>query len=152
MVNLVLQRLAHTGYIKVATLNRRKMSYLLTPKGLAEKSKRSYNYFLRTIHVYDQYRKRIERLIQNQIQNGHHQFIVYGEGDLADMVKVILRDKGNAVEFKAHVPPHLPSERNGHLILNCCLADDQPLEGISILENILEATTQNPQGELHELV
>ncbi len=46
MTNLVLKRLANKGYIKVKGLNRRKVQYILTPKGFAEKTKKSYRYYL----------------------------------------------------------------------------------------------------------
>ena len=152
MVNLVVRRLAHTGYIKVASLDRRKMSYLLTPKGLAEKSRRSYNYFLRTIRIYERYREQIDQLIEEQIRQGHHRFAVYGEGDFADMVKVILQSKRDAVQFETYLPPRMPPSLENCIVLNCCLEGNKPLAGISILENILGSHEQIPQGELHELV
>jgi DNA-binding MarR family transcriptional regulator len=47
MTNIILKRLASKGYIKVKGLNRRKVQYILTPKGFAEKTKKSYRYFLK---------------------------------------------------------------------------------------------------------
>ncbi|MEA2082477.1 MAG: winged helix-turn-helix transcriptional regulator, partial [Elusimicrobiota bacterium] len=42
MVNLCLRRLIKQGYIKTHGLNKRKVQYLLTPKGFTEKMKKTY--------------------------------------------------------------------------------------------------------------
>ena len=47
--NLILKKLVSKGYIKMRQLNRRKIQYILTPKGFAEKVKKSYRFFLKTI-------------------------------------------------------------------------------------------------------
>ena len=50
MTNIILKRLVSKGYIKVKGLDRRKVQYILTPKGFTEKTKKSYRYFLKTIY------------------------------------------------------------------------------------------------------
>ncbi len=39
------------GYVKALQLNRRKIQYMLTPKGFSEKAKKSYSYTVRTILI-----------------------------------------------------------------------------------------------------
>jgi predicted transcriptional regulator len=138
MVNLILKRLAKTGYIKMVTLNKRKMRYLLTRKGLAEKSNKSYEYFLRTLNVYQNYHDRIERLINREIAQGRIQFLILGEGELSNLVHLILKSKGETVRFRVGANT-LPSKNNAEVVLNCNLVSGAPVEGISILEEILHA-------------
>ena len=42
LTNLYLKRLARKGYIKVTTIPRNRVKYLVTPKGFAEKTRLTY--------------------------------------------------------------------------------------------------------------
>ena len=91
MTNIILKRLASKGYIKVKGLNRRKVQYILTPKGFAEKTKKSYRYFLKTIHSLQEMKKKIQRLILMEYKQGKTHFVILGEGELADIVELSLK-------------------------------------------------------------
>lgn len=91
MTNIILKRLASKGYIKVKGLNRRKVQYILTPKGFAEKTKKSYRYFLKTIHSLQEMKKKIQRLVLVEYEQGKTHFVILGEGELADIVELSLK-------------------------------------------------------------
>src|SRR5262249_60343664 len=44
LTNLYLKRLSRKGYIKVTTIPARRVRYLLTPRGLAETTRLTYDY------------------------------------------------------------------------------------------------------------
>ena len=92
MTNLILKRLANKGYIKVKGLNRRKVQYILTPKGFAEKTKKSYRYFLKTIHSLKEMKEKIRELIFVEYKKGRTYFVVLGDGELADIIELSLKD------------------------------------------------------------
>ncbi len=46
LVNLYMRRLAHKGYIKVSGINPRRLRYLITPRGIAEKTRLTYEFAL----------------------------------------------------------------------------------------------------------
>jgi hypothetical protein len=137
MVNLILRRLAKTGYIKVVTLNKRKMRYLLTSKGLSEKSNRSYDYVRRTIRVFQQYRDRVERIIDGQMESGARKFAVAGAGELADLVFIILRSKPEVTFRPLH--PAGTDLTSGEVVLDCNQLNGKPVQGISILETVIKS-------------
>ena len=91
MTNLILKRLSNKGYIKVKGLNRRKVQYILTAKGFAEKTKKSYRYFLKTIHSLQEMKKKIQHLILMEYEQGKTHFVILGEGELADIVELSLK-------------------------------------------------------------
>ena len=91
MTNIILKRLASKGYIKVEELNRRKVQYILTPKGFAEKTKKSYRYFLKTIHSLQEMKKKIQHLILMEYKEGKTSFIILGDNELADIVELSLK-------------------------------------------------------------
>ncbi len=90
--NLILKKLARKGYIKTRQLNRRKIQYILTPKGFTEKVKRSYRYFLETIHSLRMMERKIQELVLTEYQKGKTHFIIFGDGKLADIIEVSLRN------------------------------------------------------------
>jgi DNA-binding PadR family transcriptional regulator len=94
MVNLVLRRLAKTGYIKVSTLNGQTMRYALTPKGSAELAKRSYEYFLHVISSFGELRDGIAALVRDRYEHGENHFVIYGQSDVADIADVACRTSG----------------------------------------------------------
>ncbi len=91
MTNIILKRLASKGYIKVKGLNRRKVQYILTPKGFAEKTKESYRYLLKTIHSLQEMKKKIQHLILMEYEQGKTHFVILGEGELADILELSLK-------------------------------------------------------------
>src|SRR3989304_3446074 len=52
LANLYLKRLARKGYIKVSTLPPNRIKYLLTPKGIAQKTRLTYEYINYSLHLY----------------------------------------------------------------------------------------------------
>ena len=50
LTNLILKKLAKTGYVKVKQLNSKKIHYILTSKGMIEKTQKSYRYIFKTIN------------------------------------------------------------------------------------------------------
>jgi len=92
MVNIVLKRLTKKGYVKLRKLNKRSLEYILTPKGFAEKAKKSYWYVRRTIDSLKQIKVKIQILILKEYQKGEREFIILGDSELADIVEISLRD------------------------------------------------------------
>jgi len=123
MTNLILKRLVNKGYIKVKGLDRRKVQYILTPKGFAEKAKKSYRYFLKTIHSLQEMKKKIQRLILAEYQKGNTNFIILGDGELADIVELSLESSGKSNLKYRRISRLEEIENNNAVIL---LADNKP--------------------------
>ena len=50
MTNMLIHRLLTKGYIRIKQLNKKKVEYILTPKGFAEKMQKSIKYTMKTIN------------------------------------------------------------------------------------------------------
>ena len=94
MTNIILKRLINKGYIKVKQLNKKKVQYLLTPKGFTEKAKKSYNYTLKSINMLKIMKLKIQDFILKEYQNGQRKFVIYGDTELADLIEIAIRDLG----------------------------------------------------------
>ena len=151
MINLLLRRLALTGCIKVINLDRRKVRYMLTAKGMREKAIRSYHYLVRSLRAYHYFQDYLELIINKQIELGQTQFVIDGEGEIAELFKVILQRKGNAVKFRSVRDSNRPPQPGLEIVLNCNL-NNHAVEGISVLEELLNSHSQSLKGESYELV
>jgi DNA-binding MarR family transcriptional regulator len=91
LTNLIIKRLIKKGYVKALQLNRRKIQYMLTPKGFSEKAKKSYGYTVRTIDLFKSIKEKIQELIVKEYDSGKKEFIVVGDGELVDMIELAFR-------------------------------------------------------------
>jgi len=112
ITNLIIKRLVRTGYIKIKQLNRKKIQYILTPKGFSEKAKKSYNYTLKTIKQLRAIREGIQELILKEYRNGKTEFIIEGEDDLADITELAFKNLSHL---------NLKYSRNGTRKNNCAV-------------------------------
>jgi len=92
MVNLCLRRLIKQGYIKTHGLNKKKVKYLLTPKGFAEKMKKTYHYTQKTISELSRIKSNIQNEICAQYLAGQRDFVIAGSGELADLTEIAIKN------------------------------------------------------------
>jgi len=93
LVNAVLHKLIRTGYVKVIGLNRRSVQYFLTPKGMAEKTRKSYQYVLKTISQYRLMQEKMGVLLQALQKQGFRGVFLNGDGELRGLLEEILRQE-----------------------------------------------------------
>jgi len=94
MTNIIVKRLIAKGYVKVKGLNRRNVQYLLTPRGFAEKVRKTHRYLLRTIETLKTVKEKIRDTVLEYYKKGEKNFTILGKGELADIVEMSLRDMG----------------------------------------------------------
>jgi len=92
LANLYLKRLAHKGYIKVTTIPSQRIKYLLTPSGVAEKSKLTFQYMQYSLSYYREMRKRLKQVLSELSRAGSKRFVVYGTSELAELTYLTLRE------------------------------------------------------------
>lgn len=149
MVNLVLARLVKTGAIKMVSLNGRTVRYLLTPAGVAEKSRRAYEYLYRTMDTFRDLRVRIDQLIAELHADGALEFVIHGEGEVADIAELCLsRAALSGVSYRRE-NGNLPSDDiPGCVVLQCSM---EPLGagyvGVSVLERLVHGGNGNAESK-----
>lgn len=92
LTNIILKKLAKTGYIKIKQLTSKKIHYILTPKGISEKAEKSYRYIFRTIGEIKNIKNIARDLILGEYKNGARAFGVLGDNEIADMVEISIKD------------------------------------------------------------
>ena len=92
LTNLYLKRLARKGHIKITTIPSHRIKYLLTPRGMAEKSRLTYAYMQYSLTYYREMRQRLKQVLTELSQAGAKRVVVYGTGELAELAYLTLRE------------------------------------------------------------
>lgn len=92
LTNLYLKRLARKGYIKITTIPSHRIKYLLTPRGMAEKSRLTYQYMQYSLSYYREMRERLKQVLTELSHAGAKRVAVYGTGELAELAYLTLRE------------------------------------------------------------
>jgi len=116
MTNMLLRRLVTKGYIRIQQLNHRKVEYLLTPKGFAEKLRKSIKYTVKTINSLGLIKKRFKELLSNH--QGETIFYVLGESDFAFLVDVCLKEL-NYKDYKLNYVKNSEESGNDGVLCIC---------------------------------
>ncbi|MFH1831093.1 MAG: winged helix-turn-helix transcriptional regulator [Pseudomonadota bacterium] len=115
LINAMLKKLIHTGYVKTSHLNRRTIEYLLTARGFAQTALRSYRYIVSTMRAYREIQRKLHEIVSSLRANGFTEFYLHGDGELAELVTIFFEEeevgllrrgipiKGEALEGKTVV-------------------------------------------------
>jgi DNA-binding MarR family transcriptional regulator len=116
LVNSFIKRLAHKGYVKVTTIPRKRIQYILTPKGMAEKSRLTYHYIQSSYQYYRQARQKLQELFRELETQGVQRVVFHGASDLAEIAFLSLQETG--INLVAVVDDRKPGKRLlGHQII-----------------------------------
>ena len=92
-INFALKKLTKRGFVKMLGANPRRMQYILTPKGIAEKTQIAYKFFGRNFHFYKAVRKDVEEKIGSIPFNDKKRVALYGVTDLMELAYLVIQDK-----------------------------------------------------------
>jgi DNA-binding MarR family transcriptional regulator len=92
LTNLYLKRLARKGHIKVTTIPRNRIKYLLTPQGITEKSRLTYLYMQYSLSYYREMRTRLKEMMLTFDGSHGLRVVIYGTTELAELAYLSLRE------------------------------------------------------------
>lgn len=101
LVNSFIKRLVKKGFVKITTIPKRRIKYILTPHGAAEKSRLTYLYIQHSYNFYKQARQKLRDLYLELENQGITRVVFYGAGDLAEIAYISLLE--TAVQLVAIV-------------------------------------------------
>src|SRR3990167_4980198 len=91
-INMLVRRLVTKGHIRTRQLNKRKVEYLLTPQGFAEKMRKSIKYTLKTINSIGLIKARIQDILLDLCKSGARDFFIVGKSDLSLLIEMAAKD------------------------------------------------------------
>jgi DNA-binding MarR family transcriptional regulator len=85
-VNWYIKRLVNKGYIKATRMQRRRLRYLLTPQGIAEKARLTKEFMRASLHWYRVTRQTSKDFLDQIKQAGYDTVCIEGDNDLAEII------------------------------------------------------------------
>lgn len=91
LANAYVKRLYKKGYIKVKTLPKNRIKYIITPKGFTEKARLTYSYMNRSINYFKEVRQKIEQTYGSMIASDVKNILLWGDGEIAELCYISTR-------------------------------------------------------------
>lgn len=85
MTNAYIRRCVKKGWIKINQVPARRYQYYLTPKGFAEKSRLTAEYFTSSLQFFQKARKSFDRLFEDLTDQGVSEIVLCGGDDLTEI-------------------------------------------------------------------
>jgi DNA-binding Lrp family transcriptional regulator len=109
LTNIYLKRLARKGYIKCVNVRSNRITYLITPRGITEKARLTYEFMDYSLHLYGEVRQHL-RVVLQECAAASRRVAIYGRGEAAEIAYLSLREFGLE-------PVAIFDEDNGHEFL-----------------------------------
>lgn len=93
LTNLYIKRLVHKGFIKCVNVQSNRILYLITPRGIAMKSRLTYEYMEYSLSLYRQVRRHLQAVLEPIARSGRR-VAIYGAGEAAELAYMSLREAG----------------------------------------------------------
>ncbi len=99
LANLYLKRLARKGCIKIVEFPkkpaaRKRLRYLLTPRGMAEKTRLTYEHMAYSLNLYRRARQTLRESLGRLADGGAKRVVLYGAGEAAEVAYLTLKELG----------------------------------------------------------
>lgn len=107
-VNWHIKRLVSKGYVKVKRAQRKKLRYIITPKGVSLRAQLTVGYIERSFRLYRKTRKKVRRLLDDVHAAGYNQVRLAGqldgENDIGDICRLTALEQGIQIVSEGSAP------------------------------------------------
>src|SRR5436189_3681228 len=93
LTNIYLKRLVRKGYIKCVNVQSNRISYLITPRGIVEKARLTYEFMDYSLHLYSEVRQHLRGVLQ-ECAAADRRVTIYGRGEAAELAYLSLKECG----------------------------------------------------------
>jgi len=93
LTNVYLKRLVRKGYIKCVNVQSNRITYLLTPHGIAEKLRLTYEFMDYSLHLYGEVRQHLRAVIR-ECAAADRRVAIFGRGEAAELSYLALKEFG----------------------------------------------------------
>jgi predicted transcriptional regulator len=94
LTNVYLKRLVSKGYIHCVTVPSNRLRYVITPKGMEERERLTYEFMAHSLGVYRNVRRHLSDALRSCRVESGDRIAVFGIGEAAELVYLSLKEKG----------------------------------------------------------
>src|SRR3954470_12005708 len=91
LTNIYLKRLVRKGYIKCVNVQSNRISYLITPRGIAEKARLTYEFLDYSLRLYSEVRQHLRQTLHECAASGRR-VAIFGRGEAAEIAYLSLKE------------------------------------------------------------
>jgi len=91
LTNIYLKRLVRKGYIKCVNVQPNRLTYLITPRGIAEKARLTYEFIDYSLHLYGEVRQHLRAMLSEHAVSGSR-IAIFGRGEAAELAYLSLKE------------------------------------------------------------
>lgn len=143
LTNLYLKRVVGKGYVKISRLDRRRLGYLLTARGIAHRTRLTYEHMTYWASLYQRARRTLADGLKPFLARGMQRIALYGTGEPAELAYITLRELN--VE-----PVGIFDRSGGGTFLGQPVRDSRELVGATV-DGVILASFDRPDGLIAEL-
>jgi DNA-binding MarR family transcriptional regulator len=103
-INWHIKRLIEKGYIKVSRVERRKLKYIITPEGIALRTRLTIDYIQNSFNLYRLVRERVITALSELNRAGYNQVQIVGGGDVAEVCRLTCLEQNVSVSPDGKAP------------------------------------------------
>ena len=103
-VNWHLKRLISKGYVKIKRAERKKLRYIITPEGIAQRAYLTVDYVEQQFLLYRRIRQRLKEHLDEVQKENYTCVRLVGEGDIAEICKLSCLERGIALVADGSAP------------------------------------------------
>ena len=149
LTNLYLKRLARKGFIKITDFPRKpaarkRLRYLLTPQGISEKTRLTYEHMAYSLSLYRRARQTLRASLSRLPEDGMKRIALYGTGEAAELAYLTLKEFGLE-------PVGVFSREGGNAFLGFAVRKLTDIAGEEI-DGVVVATFEPPEADVAALV
>ena len=128
LVNSFIKRLVKKGIFKVKTIPKNRMKYVLTPKGMYEKTKLTYQYISYSLIYYRELRTIFKKMYERLSEKGKKRVLIFGTNELAEIALISLK------ETKLELKGIVDSEKAGSFVIGIRIMEHTSFFDTSIVD------------------
>jgi len=145
LVNSFVKRLANKGYFKITTLPKNRVKYILTPKGVMEKTRLTYQYLQYSFELYRGARRNLQKHFDGLIAQGVKRVVFFGVSEIAEIAYISLQE--TSIKMVAIVD----EKRVGKIFLGNVVKDPRVLGSLSF-DKILITSLKKDDSQLEKIL
>jgi DNA-binding MarR family transcriptional regulator len=94
LTNIYLKRLVRKGYVKCVNVQSNRLRYLLTPTGISEKTRLTYEFMEYSLSLYRQVRQHLHTMLEPCAAANRRRIAVFGTGEAAELAYLSIAELG----------------------------------------------------------
>jgi DNA-binding Lrp family transcriptional regulator len=92
LTNLYLKRLVRKGFIKCVNVRPNRVRYLITPTGIAEKTRLTYEFMEYSLRLFRESRNHLREILEPRVSKPSIRVAIFGGGEAAELAYLCLKE------------------------------------------------------------